>query len=65
MRYLWAAFLALHRARSSSGFGPNPISWAEIEAYSRLNWLFLDPWEVDTIRSLDEAYMEFVAEQQS
>src|SRR6185312_3211151 len=32
----WQMFTALNKARGSAGFGPLPISYMEVEAYSRL-----------------------------
>lgn len=62
-RYLWTTFVSLHRARTSSGFGPNPITWTEIDAYCRLNGTALDPWEVEAVRALDDTYMSVAAEE--
>lgn len=60
--HLWDTFLELHRARGGSGFGPSPISHADIEAWVRLKAWPLRPWEVDAIRALDEAYFASQAE---
>lgn len=35
-----------------------PITHAEIDAWSRLYRVRLDPWEVDAIRALDDAFLE-------
>lgn len=56
--YLWAIFTNLHRARSGSGFGVNPIGWGELFAYSRLMGVQFQPWECEAIRALDDAYIE-------
>lgn len=61
MRYLWRSFLQLHRARGSNGWGPNPIAWSEIDAFCRLTESTLDPWEVEALCALDEAFMESAA----
>lgn len=58
LRPVWWTFLALHRARSAGGFGVNPIQFTEIEAWCRLNRVALEPWEVDVIGMLDDAYLE-------
>jgi hypothetical protein len=60
--HLWDAFLRLHRARGSSGFGPVPISYGDIAAYMRLLDQPLQPWEVETLRGLDDAYLTAAAE---
>jgi len=36
-----------------SGMGTNPITFAEIESWSRLNGVSLNPWEVDMIVAMD------------
>lgn len=54
--YLWNVFLRLANRRGSNGFGANPISWAEIEAFSRLTRTHLTPWEVEIIETLDNLY---------
>lgn len=56
LTYLWAAFLRLANRRGSNGFGANPISWTELEAFSRLSGLRLTPWEIETIEMLDNLY---------
>lgn len=61
MRYLWRQFTSLHRARTSNGWGPNPITWSELDAYCRLTGVQLDPWEVEAIRALDEAFLDAAA----
>lgn len=63
LRYLWSTFLSLSRARGNNGFGPNPLSFTEIEAWCRLMHIRLDPWEVDTLRAIDDAFLEVAAEQ--
>lgn len=57
LRYLWTAFSQLHRTRQA-GMGINAITFFEIEAWSRLYGMRLDPWEVDAIRALDDAFIE-------
>lgn len=40
----------------SSGFGSTPISYAELEAWSRLTQTALEPWEVECLRAASTAY---------
>ncbi|NDV52158.1 hypothetical protein [Salipiger sp. PrR003] len=54
---IWNAFMGLSRARSCGPSGPNPISYPEIEAWSRLMRVPLDPHHVDAIVALDEVWM--------
>jgi hypothetical protein len=43
----------------------NPISFSEIEAYCRLTWTTLHPWEVDAIKALDIAVLRTSAKRRS
>jgi hypothetical protein len=54
---LWRDFLALHGCRGSSGMGPLRISWADLDAYQRVQGIRLAPWEVEAIRRADNAYL--------
>lgn len=56
-----ALFNELHASRTSNGFGMNPISWVEIEAYGRVRGLALTGWEVALVRRMDAALMDAVA----
>lgn len=47
----------LHQTRGASQIGPLPITFAEIEARSRLMREAMRPWEVRAIRALDEAWL--------
>ena len=50
------AFLELSTTRGGTGYGPLPITFAEIEAWSRLRGA-LEPWEIDLICKLDRVWM--------
>ncbi len=58
--HVWVWFLALCEGRSSSGFGPNPISYLDILAWSLLTGTIVRPSEVAAIMALDREY--FVAQ---
>lgn len=62
MAYLLDWFLELDAARGSSGFGPSPIGYSEIEAWARLTGRLLLPWEVLTLRHLDACRLNVFAE---
>lgn len=47
----------LNAARGGNGMGPNPISWADIAAWSRLTATEPSPFEVRTILALDQAWL--------
>ena len=55
-------FRDLSATRGGTGYGPLPISFAEIEAWSRLGGT-LEPWEIDLIRELDRVWMADAARQ--
>ena len=60
LAYLWVAFDRLSSRRGSTGFGPAPISWPEIDAFARLSGIRLAPWEVEILEALDRLAMEAV-----
>jgi hypothetical protein len=55
--HVWEMFGALSLARSGGMAGPNPIGYAEIEAWSRLTDTPLDPDEVMLLRAMDIEYL--------
>jgi hypothetical protein len=59
-RRVWGIFHELNATRGA-GMGANPISFAEIEAWSRLRREPVRPFELDMIRALDRAYLECAA----
>lgn len=54
---LWGSFGRLSRARTWHAHGPNPISFQEIEAFCRLTGTPLEPWHVETLAAMDEAWL--------
>ncbi|MGH7605405.1 MAG: phage tail assembly chaperone [Gemmatimonadaceae bacterium] len=61
LRYLIGYFNDLHAARGGSGFGPSPIGYTDIDAYSRLTRRRLSPLEVDIIVRIDRAFLSVMA----
>jgi hypothetical protein len=59
--HLWRWFNDLHNTRGG-GFGPQAISYAEIDAWARLTGSSPTPWEVSVLRRLDVAYLNHLAE---
>lgn len=47
-------FRRLGRRRTSNGFGANPITWMDIDAFVRHSQFGLRPWEVELIEDLDD-----------
>ena len=60
--YVWNSWVELNGARGSSGFAPHPISWSELDAYSRMIGVEIYPWEARAIRAIDDAYLSSWAE---
>lgn len=55
--HIWSAFLMLSAGRQTAMGGMNPLSYGEIEAWSRLSGVTLEPWELDAIKLLDAEYL--------
>lgn len=51
---IWRLFARLHEARGGGGFGPSAITYSEMRALGEP----LRPFEIDTIRALDRAFLE-------
>jgi hypothetical protein len=60
--HVWAWFCDLHSARSSSGFGPNPISYSEIAAWGKLTGERVRRHEVKLLRQLDTLFLAEAAD---
>lgn len=54
---LWNAFQRLNATRSYHMAGANPITFAEIEAFTRLMRLPLEPWQVVILLEMDTAWL--------
>lgn len=58
MLYLLGWFLEVSAGRGGNGWGGyNPLSWGEIEAWSRLTGRNLQPFEVGALRQLDGIFL--------
>ena len=60
--HLWAWFIELSAARGSSGFGPLPIGYGEIDAWARLTMRDPTPAEVTALRRLDGVFLKVMTE---
>lgn len=54
--HVWGWFCDLSRARSG-GMGPNPIGYAEIEAWARLTGRRPTSFETECLRMLDDLFL--------
>ncbi len=59
-RLLWQWFLDLHETRSFGMNGPNPITFAEIEAFARLMRWPIEPHHVSLILAMDRAWINHI-----
>lgn len=64
LRYLWDAFTDLG-AKRRAGMGASPLTFVDIESWSRLYGVRLNPWELDTLIQLDVVTLNKAAEQQA
>ncbi len=53
---LWKWFGDLCATRASGAFGPNPISWAEIESYRRMTGWPIEERHVRSLLAMDAAF---------
>lgn len=64
MQYVWSWFIDLHNARTSNGFGLNPITYADIKSYFDLYAIEPQEWQVQLIKQLDNIALSAFAKQQ-
>ena len=55
--YLWRWFCELSGGRGYAEFGPLPLTYSEIKAWSELTKTDTAAWEVETLKALDRAYL--------
>jgi hypothetical protein len=61
---LWQWFGELDRGRSYGEFGPNPLSWADIHQWAALFGNRPTPFELETLKSMDIAFLNAKAKSQ-
>jgi hypothetical protein len=61
--HIWSSFLELHEGRTYGMSGPNPISYDIIKAWCDLTSITLSPWEIETIKSLDNLWIKTIGEE--
>jgi hypothetical protein len=59
--HLWIWFWEINAGRGSTGWGPAPLSYQEIDAWARLSGCDLRPWEVRVLKSMDGAFLAAAA----
>jgi hypothetical protein len=55
---LWNTFWTLHNTRQATQFGFQPITYLEIDAYSRLMQAEFEPYEVEILKKMDMAFLQ-------
>ena len=60
--YLWGLFWDMSLGRGNGGWGPEPLSWADMAAYAGLNGITFNPWESKALRRMDLAFLGAVAD---
>lgn len=61
--HIWEWFIELHRCRTSNGFGVNPITYIDIDAWSRLTRRKPTALEIRAITQIDAAFLTVQAKQ--
>jgi|TARA_A100001391_G_scaffold205427_1_gene206150 hypothetical protein len=61
--YLLDWFWRLSNRRASTGFGFSPIGYEAIAAWARLCGEDPEPWEIEAIERMDDAFMTEAAKQ--
>ena len=61
---VWKDFRSLDSARTSNGYGANPIGYSEVYAYCVVNQIELQPWEIEVLKIFDVTLLNLQAEQQ-
>jgi hypothetical protein len=56
--YVWGYFLSLAARRRFSEHGPERISWIDIQAWLNVTRTKIEPWELNAILAIDNAYFE-------
>jgi hypothetical protein len=54
---LWSAFLQLHESRGSTGWGPQRITFTDMDAHSRMTGTVFAPWQIYLIRKADNIWL--------
>lgn len=60
--YLLQYFTEISRTRESSGYGPQPLRFSEIDAWAHLYGVELSPFEINTILDLDAVWRKVWAD---
>ena len=53
--YLWSAFRAIGIGKASA-MGMGPLEWVDIHAYSQATQRVTEPWELELLYEMSQAY---------
>jgi hypothetical protein len=56
-RLTWNWYWRIRRRKGSSGFGPSPIEWPDIDAFARHARVTFTDWDLEIIEMLDDVYL--------
>jgi hypothetical protein len=55
--YLFGIFQELNASRSHNGFGYNPLTYTEVDAYRRMTGTVLNAWQVKMLMRIDQIFL--------
>jgi hypothetical protein len=58
---VWISFVELSMHRSSTGLGPGPLTWVDLDAWQRVTSGALSALERDWVFELDRLFLEDVS----
>ena len=59
----WVSWVDLNSGRTSNGMGPSPISWLDMDAWTRMRGRKPTFTELELIRAIDRAFLETQAKE--
>jgi hypothetical protein len=62
--YIFGIFQELNASRSHNGFGYNPLSYTEVDAYRRMTGTVLNAWQVKMLMRIDQIFLAASAKAQ-
>ena len=65
LEFIWRDFHELNNDRTSNGYTLNPISYTELDAWSRLTNKAVTAQEIDIIKQLDAVFLNHYQKQQA
>lgn len=62
--YIWTWFQELNCQRTSNGFGLNPITFLEIQAWANMTHKSPTAWEISALRAIDMTWINKMSDSQ-